>query len=751
MRRIFLPTLLKLGGIAGLAIGSQSAGAQSNFLTDLGAGFGFGLNDSGQAVLSTGLYSKGAVTPLGMSGYAINASGQVAGMTSVAEHAALYSNGTVTDLGVLPGGNLANGNTEAFGINSGGQVVGLGLNGTGEVDAFSYSNGTMTDLHWLPGATPDFLSSEAYGVNDGGLIVGISVSSANTTPSTYDAFSYDNGTFTDLGPGAAFAVNASGQITGVLAADPVASQGNTIPSSGHAFLYGNGTMSDLGVLRGGTLSLGRALNATGQLVGSSNLNGSSNTHAFFYNGVMTDLNSLIDAADPLKPYVTLTDARGVNAMRLILANGVDSRTQQQHAYLMQGPWIDIAPGTLAFASQRIGTASSTETLTLTNSGSVPLAIGSMSVTGDFSQNNDCGASLAAGGHCTVAVTFMPTAAGDRTGTLTVTAAGAPFVVALSGVAPIEVTLSTNPSSTTTGTPATLTWTQSPGASCSATGGTSGDGWAGTFLAGGNKSVTESDAGIYQLGLTCSAGSQTATAQISLTVTLAPVTVTLSASPSSITAGQSTTLTWSSHNATSCTATGGSANDVWPGAKATAGGSQVVLESSAGSIQYALTCTAGSQIGQAQVTVIVAWPPVTVTLSASPTTITAGQSTKLTWGSTNATSCSATGGGSGDSWQGTRAPTGSLDVSESSSGVTASQTLVFGITCTSSQSGLSAETSTDVVENVPPPAAPAKSGGGAFNGLTLFLLFGLSCANRLRRRGPGLRRGQPHGRGGLRGF
>ena len=41
------------------------------------------------------------------------------------------------------------------------------------------------------------------------------------------------------------------------------------------------------------------------------------------------------------------------------------------------------------------------------------------MTGDFSQTNNC-TSVAVGGSCTVNVTFKPTAAGARTGTLTVT-------------------------------------------------------------------------------------------------------------------------------------------------------------------------------------------------------------------------------------------------------------------------------------------------------------------------------------------
>lgn len=77
---------------------------------------------------------------------------------------------------------------------------------------------------------------------------------------------------------------------------------------------------------------------------------------------------------------------------------------------------------------------------------------------------------------------------------------------------------------------------------------------------------------------------------------APVpTVTLTASPATITAGQSSTLGWSSTDATACTASG-----AWTGAKAT-GGSQVVSPTVTST--YTLTCTGpgGSAAKSATVT------------------------------------------------------------------------------------------------------------------------------------------------------
>jgi hypothetical protein len=64
-------------------------------------------------------------------------------------------------------------------------------------------------------------------------------------------------------------------------------------------------------------------------------------------------------------------------------------------------------------------------------------------------------------------------------------------------------------------------------------------------------------------------------------------VTLSVSPTSITAGQSATLMWSSTQAASCTASG-----AWSGSQA-ATGSQAVTPTTSGSVTYTLTCAGAS--------------------------------------------------------------------------------------------------------------------------------------------------------------
>ncbi len=99
------------------------------------------------------------------------------------------------------------------------------------------------------------------------------------------------------------------------------------------------------------------------------------------------------------------------------------------------PWVALSPSTLTFGSQRVGTTSAAQTVTLSNTGGADLTISSIMTSGDFAQTNTCGSTVAPGADCTISVTFAPTATGSRTGAVTIThdaAAGSPHVVSLSG-------------------------------------------------------------------------------------------------------------------------------------------------------------------------------------------------------------------------------------------------------------------------------------------------------------------------------
>jgi hypothetical protein len=118
--------------------------------------------------------------------------------------------------------------------------------------------------------------------------------------------------------------------------------------------------------------------------------------------------------------------------------------------------LSASPSSLSFGSETVGSTTSAQTVTVSNSGTVAASVSSVSVSGPFSQTNTCGSSIAAGGSCTVSVKFAPTASGAASGTLSVasSAPSSPLTVALSGTGSSGASaLSASPSSVSFGSTA----------------------------------------------------------------------------------------------------------------------------------------------------------------------------------------------------------------------------------------------------------------------------------------------------------
>lgn len=84
--------------------------------------------------------------------------------------------------------------------------------------------------------------------------------------------------------------------------------------------------------------------------------------------------------------------------------------------------VTPSPTSLSFGSQNIGTTSTAQTVTFTNSTNNPsLRVTRVTASGDFSETDNCVASspLAAGATCAVNVTFAPSQTGSRVGYLNV--------------------------------------------------------------------------------------------------------------------------------------------------------------------------------------------------------------------------------------------------------------------------------------------------------------------------------------------
>lgn len=83
---------------------------------------------------------------------------------------------------------------------------------------------------------------------------------------------------------------------------------------------------------------------------------------------------------------------------------------------LASPAISATPGSVSFGNYNVGQTSPVQTVTLTNSGGVPLTNVNAGVTGDFaipSGTSTCGQTLAIGAQCQVGVVFVPTQSGSR--------------------------------------------------------------------------------------------------------------------------------------------------------------------------------------------------------------------------------------------------------------------------------------------------------------------------------------------------
>jgi len=82
-----------------------------------------------------------------------------------------------------------------------------------------------------------------------------------------------------------------------------------------------------------------------------------------------------------------------------------------------GTVVKFVPASINFGSHKVGTKTAARTITLTNTGTTALSITKIADIGpdpkDFSETNNCGTSVAAGGTCTISVTFHPTVTGAR--------------------------------------------------------------------------------------------------------------------------------------------------------------------------------------------------------------------------------------------------------------------------------------------------------------------------------------------------
>jgi len=100
--------------------------------------------------------------------------------------------------------------------------------------------------------------------------------------------------------------------------------------------------------------------------------------------------------------------------------------------------VVVAPGSLTFAAQTVGTTSAAQVLTLTNNQATALTLTSITASGDYvvtpAGTSPCGSSVAAKGQCTIGVEFSPSQVGTIAGALSIShsATNTPLEIGLTG-------------------------------------------------------------------------------------------------------------------------------------------------------------------------------------------------------------------------------------------------------------------------------------------------------------------------------
>ena len=203
--------------------------------------------------------------------------------------------------------------------------------------------------------------------------------------------------------------------------------------------------------------------------------------------------------------------------------------------------ISIAPTTLTFGSQAVGTTSATQTVTVSNTGGTTVTFTSIVTSGDFAGATlaQCPSIAVEGTPCTFQISFKPTATGTRTGAITLTdnATGSPQTVTLTGTGTPATggTITIAPTSLTFSSQAVGTTSAGQNVTVSNTGGTavtftnivtSGD-FAGATLAQCPSLAVEAEPCVFSITFKPTAtGTRNGTITFTDNATGSPQTVTL---------------------------------------------------------------------------------------------------------------------------------------------------------------------------------------------------------------------------------
>jgi hypothetical protein len=204
-----------------------------------------------------------------------------------------------------------------------------------------------------------------------------------------------------------------------------------IGAPGESALYGTCQGASVTIFNNDLLAPGaNAVQTSGcDVTGNLGTNGNVSANPLFLDGT-SDFHlqygsPAVGAGDSSAPNLPSTDLDGNPRM----VNGkID-----MGVYELQPTTVSLTPASLVFAAQAVGSSSSAQSVTLTNTGNQRLRL-AMILGPNFTETDNCGTSVAAGANCTINVTFVPTSVGPVAGSLTLfdNASDNPQRVGLSG-------------------------------------------------------------------------------------------------------------------------------------------------------------------------------------------------------------------------------------------------------------------------------------------------------------------------------
>jgi uncharacterized repeat protein (TIGR03803 family) len=229
-------------------------------------------------------------------------------------------------------------------------------------------------------------------------------------------------------PSASLILDSSGNLYGTTAYGGSHGNGNNGEIGGTVFEIVNSTITDY------KLTVTTAGTGSGSVSSSpSGIDCPSTCSANFASGTVVTLTQTANSGSTFAGWSGACTGTGSCQVTMSAAKTLTATFNSGGA-----PSVTLTATNLNFGSIGENETTPAKVVTLTNSGTASLTISSIAITGtntaDFGQSNTCGSSVAAGGSCTISVTFTPKTAGALSAAVRITddASGSPQKISLSG-------------------------------------------------------------------------------------------------------------------------------------------------------------------------------------------------------------------------------------------------------------------------------------------------------------------------------